>query len=62
MREVNARDLGKELELQRANGGRFDIHQLLFSEDSALLADSGENFRRLAREFERVCKSRKLRL
>ena len=42
MREQNARVLGKGLELQRANGGRFEIDQLLFADDTALVADSEE--------------------
>ena len=41
VRDVNVRVLGKELELLRANGGRFEINQLLFA-DTALVADSGE--------------------
>ena len=31
VREVNVRVLGKLLELLSANGGRFEINQLLFS-------------------------------
>ena len=42
VREVNVRVLGKGLELQTANGGRFEINQLLFADDAALVADSGE--------------------
>ena len=32
--------LGKWLELLSANGGRFEINQLLFADDTALVADS----------------------
>ena len=39
VREVNARVLGKGLELLSVNGSRFEINQLLFSDDSALMAD-----------------------
>ena len=35
-REVNVRVLGKGLELLRANGGRYEINQLLFADDTAL--------------------------
>ena len=52
--------LGKELELLRANGGRFKINQLLFAAATALLADSEEKLCRLVSEFGRVCESRKL--
>ena len=40
VREVNVRLLGKGLELHSANGGRFEINQLLFADDTALVDDS----------------------
>ena len=45
-----------------ANGGRFEINQLLFADDTALVADSEENVCRLVSEFRRVCERRKLRV
>ena len=39
---MNARVLGKGLELLSVNGGRFEIDQLLFADDTALVADSEE--------------------
>ena len=40
VRELNVRVLGKGLELLSANGGRFEINQQLFADDTALLAGS----------------------
>ena len=40
VREVNIGALGKGLELLSANGGRFEINQLLFADDTALVAGS----------------------
>ena len=60
MRGVNARVLGKGLELLSVNGG-FVIHQLFFADDTALLADS-QKFCILVSEFGRVCNRRKLRV
>ena len=40
VRKVNVRVLGKGLELLSANSGRFDINQLLFADDTALVTDS----------------------
>ena len=40
VREVNVGVLGKGLELPSVNGGRFGINQLLFADDTALVADS----------------------
>ena len=39
VREVNVMVLGKGLELLIANIGRFEINQLLFADDTALVAD-----------------------
>ena len=44
VREVNVRVLGKGLELLSANGGRFEINQLLFADDTALVTDSEDKF------------------
>ena len=61
VREVNVRVLGKGLELLSVNGGRFEINQLLFEDDTALVADS-EKLSRLVSEFGRLCEGRKLRV
>ena len=45
-----------------ANGGRFDINQLLFADDTTLLADSVEKLCRLVSEFGTVCERRKVRV
>ena len=37
---MNVRVLGKGLELQNSNDGRFEINQLLFADDTVLVADS----------------------
>ena len=62
VREVNVRVLGKRLELLSANGGRFEINQLLFANNTALVADSEQKLCRLMSEFGRVCERRKLRV
>ena len=41
-----------------ANGGRFEITQLLFADDTALAADSEEKVCRLVSEFGRVCEKK----
>ena len=58
---MNVRVPGKGLELPNVNGGRFEINQLLFAEDTALVANS-EKLCRLVSEFGRACKRRKLRV
>ena len=62
VREVNVRVLGKGLELLSANGDEFEINQLLFADDTALVADSEEKLCRLLNEFGRECERRKLRV
>ena len=60
VREVNIRVFGNGLELLSPNGGRFEINQLLFADDTALVAESEEKLCRLVSEFGRVCERRKL--
>ena len=47
------------MSVQTANCGRFEINQLVFEDDTALVADS-EKLCRLVSEFGRVCERRKL--
>ena len=61
-REVNVRVLEKGLEMLSGNGGRFEINQLLFANDTALVADSEEKLCRLVSECGRVCERRKLKV
>ena len=51
VRKVNAKVLEKGLELLSVNGGRFEINQLLFADDAALVADSEEKLCRMMCEF-----------
>ena len=46
------RMLGKVLELLSANGGWFEINQLLFADDTALVTDSEEKLCRLVSSEE----------
>ena len=62
VREVNVRVLGKGLQLLTANGDRFEINQLLFADDTTLVADSEEKLCRLVSEFGITCERRKLRM
>ena len=62
VRDVNVRVLGKGLELLSANGCRFGLNQLLFADDTALVAHSEDKFCRLVSEFGRACKRIKLQV
>ena len=59
---MNVSLLGKGLERLSANGGRFEINQLLFADDTALVGDSEEKLCRLVSEFGRVCERREFRV
>jgi hypothetical protein len=62
VKEVNARMLGKGLELVDEFGRTYEVNQLLFADDTALVADSEEKLCRLVKEFDSVCNRRKLRV
>ena len=59
---MNVRVRVKGLELLSANCGRFEINQLLFADDTALVADSEEKLCKLVSEFDRICERKKLRV
>ena len=51
VRDVDVRVLDKILELLSTNGGNFEVNQLLFADDTALVADSEDKLCRLVSEF-----------
>ena len=62
VREVNARVLGRGLKLRDRNECDWELNQLLFADDTVVVADSEEKLCQLVSEFGRVCKRRKLRV
>ena len=62
MREVNARVLGRGLKLVDGNDNEWEMNQLLFADDTVVVADSEEKLQQLVSEFGRVCERRKLRV
>ena len=62
VREVNMRVLGRGLSLVSAERREWKVNQLLFADDTALVADSEELLRRLVEEFGRVCQRRGLKV
>ncbi len=47
--------LGRGLRLVNADGREWNLSQLLFADDMALVADSKGRLRQLVTEFARVC-------
>ena len=62
VKEVRERVQGEGLPLVEVGGGVWRLNQLLFADDTALVAESAEQLRRLVMEFGRVCERRKLRV
>lgn len=62
VREVNARVLGRGLELVGENGQVYEVNLMLFADDTVIVADSKEKLCRLIDEFGKVCDRRKLRV
>ena len=55
LREVNDRVLGKEMKLLSEHVDWFEINQLLFSDDTTLMADAQEKLCELVSGLGRVC-------
>ena len=62
VREVNARVLGRGLKLVDGDGSEWELNQLLFADDTVVVADSEEKLCQLVSEFGRVCERRKLKV
>ena len=62
VKEVNARVMGIGVELVGNDGRLWKVNQLLFADDTALVADSEEGLKRIVSEFSRVCERRKLKV
>ena len=62
VREVNARVLGRGLKLVDGNDNEWELNQLLFADDTVVVADSEKKLCQLVTEFGRVCERRKSRV
>ena len=62
VREVNARVLGRELELIDGNDNTWKMSQLLFVDETVVVTDSEEKLCQVVAEFGSVCERRKLHL
>ena len=62
VREVNGRVGGHGLRLLDGNENDWEINQLLFADDTVVVADSERKLCQLVTEFGRVCERRKLRV
>ena len=62
VREVNARVNGRGLKLLDGDDNGWELNQLLFADDTVVVADSESKLCQLVTEFGRVCERRKLRV
>ena len=62
LRLYGARVLGRGLKLVDGNENEWELNQLLFADDTVVVADSERKLCQLVTEFGRVCERRKLRV
>ena len=62
VREVKMRMLGRGLGMRARDGQEWEVSQLLFADDTALVAVTEEKLQRLVEEFGVVCERRKLKV
>ena len=62
VKEVNAQVLGKGLKLVDGNDNEWELNQLLFVDNTVVVADSERKLCQLVTEFGRACERRKLRV
>ena len=62
VREVNTRVRGRELKLVDGNDNEWELNQLLFADDTLVVAHCERKLCQLVTEFGRVCGRRKLQV
>ena len=62
VREVNARVVSRGLKLVDGNDNEWELNQLLFADDTVVVADSKRKLCQLVTEFGRMCERRKLQV
>ena len=62
VREVYARVGGNGVNLVEDDGRHWELCQVLFADDTALVADSEDKLQKIVEEFDRVCVRRKLKI
>ena len=62
IREVNTEVLGRGLKWVDGNDSGWELNQLLFADDTVVVADSKRKLCQLVTEFVKVCERRKLRV
>ncbi len=62
IRGINAILLGRGLSLFNEDGREWNVDQLLFADDTTLVADSQKRLRQLVKKNCMVCERRKLRV
>ena len=53
VRQVNGKAMGKGVKLRDENGGSWEIKQILYADDTVLVAETGEHLQHIVSEFER---------
>ena len=62
VREMEARTLCREAQLVGTKEEKWEASQLLFADDTVLVANSKKKLERLVEKFGRVCRRRKLKV
>ena len=62
MKEVLARTLGRGAQLVGTDEEKWEVSQLLFADDTVLVADSKKKLERLVEEFNWVCTRKKIKV
>ena len=55
VRQVNGKEMGRGVKLRDENGGRWEIKEVLYPDDTILVAETREHLQHIVNEFEKAC-------
>ena len=56
-RQINERTMGRGVKLRDRNGGIWEIKQILYADETVLVAETREYLQHIVNKFEKACDS-----
>ena len=62
VRQINERGMGRRVKMTYENGRGWEIKQVLYADDTVMVAETREHLHHIVSEFERPCEGMRLKI